>query len=165
MGGKLGIGFSDPFMGALTAPVTYVKIKQGALHLAVNPRAPRGREPDRIIADIRRGIATWQTRTGIDARFDISLKRYMYRNPKGPWIKTLLDIFGDVTGKPAKPRSSNGYTSARQLPNGVQFGPGMPGEKGTAHRANEFKRKTNFLRDTQIITEMLLRLGNLERME
>lgn len=165
LGGKLGIGFSDPFMGALTAPVTYVKIKQGALHLAVNPRAPRGREPDRIIADIRRGIATWQTRTGIDAGFDISLKRYMYRDPKGPWIKTLLDIFGDVTGMPAEPRSSNGYTSARQLPNGIQFGPGMPGEKGTAHRANEFKRKTNFLRDTQMIAEMLLRLGNLERME
>ncbi len=57
LGGKLGIGFSDPFMGALTAPVTYVKVKQGALHLAVNPRAPRGREPGRIIADIRSGIA------------------------------------------------------------------------------------------------------------
>ena len=89
----------------------------------------------------------------------------MYRNPKGPWIKTLLDIFSGVTGIKAKPRSSNGYTSARQLPNGVQFGPGMPSEKGTAHRANEYKRMTNFLRDTQIITEMLLRLGTLERME
>lgn len=165
LGGKLGIGFSDPFMGALTAPVTYVKVKQGALHLAVNPRAPRGREPDRIIADIRRGIDKWQAVTGIDASFDIKLKRYMYRNPKGPWITTLLDIFGDVTGIKAKPRSSNGYTSARQLPNGVQFGPGMPGEKGTAHRANEYKNMSNFLRDAQIITEMLLRLGNLERME
>jgi predicted dipeptidase len=165
LGGKLGIGFSDPFMGALTAPVTYVKVKQGALHLAVNPRAPRGREPDRIIAAIRQGIDKWQAETSIDATFDIKLKRYMYRNPKGPWITTLLDIFGDVTGVAAKPRSSNGYTSARQLPNGVQFGPGMPGEKGTAHRANEYKNMSNFLRDTQIITEMLLRLGNLERME
>ena len=117
------------------------------------------------IADIRRGIAKWQARTGIQASFDIRLERYMYRNPKGPWIKTLLDIFGDVTGIKAQPRSSNGATSPRQLPNGVQFGPGMPGEIGTGHRANEFKPMSNFLRDTQIVTEMLLRLGNLDRME
>ncbi len=165
LGARLGIGYSDPFMGPFTAAVTQVRIKDGALRLAVNPRAPRGKEPDRLIAEIRSGLEAWRRRSGTAVTFDITLGRYMYRNPKGPWISTLLDIFADVTGLAAKPASSSGYTSAHQLPNGVQFGPGMPGATGTAHRANEYKLLGDYLRDVQIVTEMMMRLGNLERME
>jgi predicted dipeptidase len=165
LGGKLGIGYSDPFMGPLTAAVTYVRVKEGALHLAVNPRAPRGREPEWVIGKIRKGLEAWRAKTGTKVTFDIRLKRFMFRDPKGKWIETLLDTFRGVTGVKAGPRSSNGYTSARQLPNGVQFGAGMPGERGTAHKANEFKKMSNFFTDAQILTEAILRLGNLERME
>lgn len=165
LGNKLGIAYSDPFMGALTAAVTAVGVKDGALRIAVNPRAPRGKEPEQLTAEILHALTAWQKRTGIGVGFEIDIKRYMYRDPKGKWIESLLDIFGDVTGIDAEPRSSAGYTTAGQLPNGIQFGPGMPGEKGTAHRPNEFKKLSNFLRDTQIVIEMMLRLGNLERME
>jgi len=164
-GGKLGIGYSDPFMGALTTPVTYVKVKEGALHLAVNPRAPRGKDRDVLVAEIRRALDAWTKRTGTRVDIDVKIKRFMYRDPKGPWIQALLSTFRDVTGIDAKPRSSNGYTSARQLPNGVQFGPGMPGRRGTAHKPNEFKSREHMLTDVQIVTEMVLRLGNLEKME
>jgi predicted dipeptidase len=164
-GNKIGIAYADPFMGPLTAPVTYVKVKDGALHLVVNPRAPRGKEPKQLIGAIKRALDSWKARTGTAVEIDIKIKRFMYRNPKGAWIQNLLETFRDVTGIDAKPRSSNGYTSARQLPNGVQFGPGIPGQKGRAHKPNEFKNRSNLLRDVQIITEMVLRLGNLDRME
>lgn len=165
LGGKLGVGYSDPFMGALTTPVTYVKVKEGALHLAVNPRAPRGKDRDILIAEIRRPLEAWKQRTGTRVEIDIKIKRFMYRDPKGPWIQALLSTFRDVTGIDAKPRSSNGYTSARQLPNGVQFGPGIPGRRGRAHKPNEFKSREHMLTDVQIVTEAILRLGNLEGME
>jgi predicted dipeptidase len=164
-GNKIGIAYADPFMGPLTAPVTYVKVKDGALHLVVNPRAPRGKEPKQLIGTIRRVLDGWKGRTGTTVQFDIKIKRYMYRDPKGAWIRNLLETFRDVTGIDAKPRSSNGYTSARQLPNGVQFGPGIPGQKGRAHKPNEFKKRSNLLRDVQIVTEAVLRLGNLDKME
>ncbi|MDX1482940.1 MAG: dipeptidase [Alphaproteobacteria bacterium] len=164
-GGKLGIGYSDPFMGALTTPVTYVKVKDGALHLVVNPRAPRGKDRDQLVDEIRRALDTWKRRTGTDVSISVKIKRPMYRDPKGPWIQHLLVTFREVSGIDAKPRSSNGYTSARQLPNGVQFGPGVPGQRGRAHKPNEFKLLSNLLRDVQIVTEAVLRLGNLERME
>lgn len=164
-GGKLGIGYSDPFMGALTTPVTYVKVKDGALYLAVNPRAPRGKDRDVLVAEIRRALDAWKARTGTDVAFDIHIKRFMYRDPKGPWIQALLSTFHDITGINAGPRSSNGYTSARQLPNGVQFGSGMPGRRGRAHKPNEFKSLEHMLTDVQIVTEAILRLGNLEKME
>ncbi|MEQ8194921.1 MAG: dipeptidase, partial [Rhodospirillales bacterium] len=90
-GAKLGIAYKDPFMGPLTAAMTYLKVKDGALHLVVNPRAPRGKEPEQLIKEIRRNLGTWRKRTGVDVVFDIKIKRYMYRDPKGPWIETLLD--------------------------------------------------------------------------
>ena len=165
LGSKIGVDYSHPFMGPLTAAITKIDIKDSVLRLAVNTRAPKGKEADQLTAEIRGAIEKWRERTGTRVTFDLALGTYMYRNPSGPWIATLLDIFSDVTGLPGKPVSSSGYTTAHQLPNGVQFGPGMPGETGTAHRANEFKKLGNFLRDVQIVTEMMMRLGNLERME
>jgi predicted dipeptidase len=165
LGSKLGVGYADPFMGPLTAAITKVEIKNGMLRLAVNTRAPKGKEAGQLTEEIRSALDAWRQRTRTNVSFDLKLGTYMYRNPSGPWIATLLDIFSGVTGLPGKPVSSSGYTTAHQLPNGVQFGPGMPGEVGTAHRANEYKNLGNFLRDAQIVTEMMMRLGNLPRME
>ncbi len=41
----------------------------------------------------------------------------------------------------------------------------MPGQRGRAHKPNEFKKRSNMLSDVQIATEMVLRLGNLPKME
>ena len=165
LGAKLGIGYADDFMGPLTASVTYVKLDEDVLELLVNKRAPRGKEPEQLIAEIERGLEAWRARSGVEFSLEIEQERYMYRDPKGPWIATLLDIYQGVTGREPTPESSAGATTARQLPNGVQFGLGLPDERYTGHNANEFKKIENYLMDVQMITEMLLRLGNLERME
>jgi len=67
------------------------------------------------------------------------------------------DIYSVTTGEEAKPVSSNGGTTAKYLPNAVSFGPGMPGEKYMGHTANEFKKLSNLLLDTQMFSEMMLR--------
>ncbi len=152
-------------MGPLTASVTYVKLDEDVLELSVNTRAPRGKEPERLIAEIERGLEAWRARSGVEFSLEIEQERYMYRDPKGPWIATLLDIYQGVTGREPTPESSAGATTARQLPNGVQFGLGLPDERYTGHNANEFKKIENYLMDVQMITEMLLRLGNLPSME
>ncbi|MCH8956489.1 hypothetical protein IIA28_14400 [candidate division KSB1 bacterium] len=72
------------------------------------------------------------------------------------------DNYSVTTGEEAKPVSSNGGTTAKYLPNAVSFGPGMPGEKYMGHTANEFKKLSNLLLDTQMFSEMMLRIGNLE---
>jgi len=43
LGGKLGIGFSDQFMGPLTTSLTFVSQDDKAFKLAVNLRAPKGK--------------------------------------------------------------------------------------------------------------------------
>jgi predicted dipeptidase len=164
-GRTLGIEYSDPFMGPLTTSVTYIGLHKGKFWVAVNLRAPRGKKTATLERDILDKLESWRNGASIEATFSVRVAPYMYRDPKGQWITALLNIFGDVTGLAADPVASSGATTARQLPNGVQFGPQMPGERASAHNANEFKTLKNFLLDVQIYTEMIARLGTMHSLE
>jgi acetylornithine deacetylase/succinyl-diaminopimelate desuccinylase-like protein len=85
--------------------------------------------------------------------------------PKDAWLSTLLDIFGHATGLEAKPASTTGSTTAMLMPNAINFGPAMPGKKYTAHNANEYKEISDLGADVQMFTEMMVRLGNIKRMQ
>ena len=85
----------------------------------------------------------------------------MLRNPKGKWVNALLDIASENLSLKREFRSSAGGTSIHNLPNGIQFGLSVPGEKYTGHNANEFKTVDQFLLDLQIATEMFARLGRM----
>ena len=61
--------------------------------------------------------------------------------------------------------SSAGSTTAKQMPNAINFGPAMPGKKYTGHNAKEFKEVVDLEADLQMFTEMLVRIGNLDRMQ
>ena len=50
------------------------------------------------------------------------------------------------------------------MPNAINFGPAVPGKKYTAHNANEFK-VVDLDEDMQMLTEMLVRIGNLKQMQ
>jgi acetylornithine deacetylase/succinyl-diaminopimelate desuccinylase-like protein len=76
----------------------------------------------------------------------------------------LLNIFGDTTGREAAVPTA-GSTTAKLLPNAINFGPAMPGKKYTAHNANEYKEVSDLDPDMQMFTEMLVRIGNLDRMQ
>ena len=90
---------------------------------------------------------------------------WMARDPKGAWLSTLLNIFGDTTGLEAKPVPTAGSTTAKLMPNAINFGPAMPGKKYTAHNAKEFKEVADLDADMQMFTEMLVRIGNLAQMQ
>ena len=110
-------------------------------------------------------LNSYGERTGNPFKLDVRIGNYMYRDLKGKWINTLLTTFSDVTGKEAKPLSISGATTAKQLPNGVSFGPTMPGERYTGHSDNEFKKIDNFVFDITMFTEMFMRISNLKEME
>lgn len=163
-GKKMGIDYADDFMGPLTISLTTVNRDDDRLQLGVSGRPPRGKEVEDLKNEIEEKLSAYKGSTALDFSYNVRVWNYMYRNPEGKWINVLLDIFGDVTGKEARPVSANGGTTAKLLPNAVSFGPGMPGEKYMGHTANEFKKMSNLLLDAQMFTEMILRLGNLNQM-
>lgn len=164
LGGKLGVGFSDAFLGPLTASLTYVGMDEKAFKLAVNLRVPKGKTPDVLKTEIADKLDAWSNHSHIAPTFDYSIAEPMYRNPEGEWVKALLAVASENLGMEHQYGTSAGATSVHDLPNGVQFGLARPEVKYTGHTDNEFKTVDQFLLDLQIVTEMLGRIGQLPKL-
>jgi predicted dipeptidase len=164
LGGKLGVGFSDEFMGPLTTSLTFVGQDDNAFKLAVNLRVPKGKSPETLKAEIADKLSAWDKHAKVKVDFTYSVAEPMYRNPEGEWVKALLAVASENLGMEHKFGTSAGATSVHELPNGVQFGLARPEVKYTGHTDNEFKTVDQFLLDLQIVTEMMGRVGQLPKL-
>ncbi|KIQ06240.1 dipeptidase [Pseudomonas simiae] len=164
LGGKLGVGFSDEFMGPLTTSLTFVGLDDKAFKLAVNLRVPKGKSPEKLKAEIADKLSAWDKKTKVKVDFTYSVAEPMYRNPEGEWVKALLAVASENLGMDHTFGTSAGATSVHELPNGVQFGLALPEVKYTGHTDNEFKTVDQFLLDLQIVTEMMGRIGQLPKL-
>ena len=163
-GKKLGVGFSDAFMGPLTTSPTYVGLDDKGLKLAVNLRVPKGKSPEVLKKEIADKLSAWSQATQTPVGFDYTIAEPMYRNPEGEWVQALLAVATENLGMKHTFESSAGATSVHELPNGVQFGLAMPNVKYTGHTDNEFKTVEQFMLDLQIVTEMMGRIGQLQKL-
>ncbi|MBK5529317.1 dipeptidase [Pseudomonas sp. TH06] len=164
LGNKLGVGFSDAFMGPLTTSLTYVGMDDKAFKLAVNLRVPKGKSPEKLKAEIAEKLASWSKKSHVAVAFDYSIAEPMYRNPEGEWVKALLAVSTENLGMKHEFGTSAGATSVHELPNGVQFGLAKPDVKYTGHTDGEFKTVEQFQLDLQIVTEMIGRIGQLPKL-
>lgn len=73
-------------------------------------------------------------------------------------IKTLCEVYNEVTGKNAKPIAIGGGTYARALKCGAAFGPEEVGEENTVHQPNEYITFEKIERCYKIYTLALKRL-------
>lgn len=166
LGATLGVAYKDNFMGPLTLSPTLVRAgADGKVDVTANVRMPRGNTPDDLKKAVTAKIDAWaaSSRTPADVSYDQG--NWMARDPGGAWLSTLLNVFGDTTGLEAKPVSTAGSTTAKLMPNAINFGPAMPGKKYTAHNAKEYKEVADLDADMQMFTEMLVRIGNLPKMQ
>ncbi|RMP68251.1 hypothetical protein ALQ18_00523 [Pseudomonas marginalis pv. marginalis] len=161
LGGQLGVGFSDAFMGPLTASLTFVGQDDKAFKLAVNLRVPKGKSPETLKTEIADKLNAWDKTSKVEVNFTYSVAAPMYRNPEGEWVKALLAVASENLGMQHTFGTSAGATSVHDLPNGVQFGLARPEVKYTGHTDGEFKTVEQFLLDLQIVTEMMGRVGQL----
>ncbi|RBC03370.1 dipeptidase [Pseudomonas sp. MWU12-2115] len=164
LGKKLGVGFSDSFMGPLTTSLTYVGVDDKAFKLAVNLRVPKGKSPEVLKKEIADKLTAWSKKTHVAVDFTYSIAEPMYRNPEGEWVKALLAVATENLGMKHEFGTSAGATSVHELPNGVQFGLARPEVKYTGHTDGEFKTVDQFLLDLQIVTEMMGRVGQLPKL-
>ncbi|HEX7865599.1 MAG TPA: dipeptidase [Variovorax sp.] len=165
LGEKIGLGYRDDFMGPLTFSPNLIRTgADGRLVMAVNTRMPRGRTPEELKAQVTAKINEWAAANKATVEIKYDQGNWMARDPSGQWLTTLLNIYGDTTGLEAKPVSAAGATTAKQMPNAISFGPGMPGKKYTGHSAKEYKEVPDLDADLQMFTEMLVRIGNLKQM-
>jgi len=165
LGEKMEVGYRDDFMGPLTMSPTLVRERNGKLEVTANVRMPRGATPDELRQKVAARINAWAAATQTTLEIQHDQGNWMARDPKGAWLATLLNIYGDTTGLEAKPVPTAGSTTAKLMPNAINFGPAMPGKKYTAHNAKEYKEVADLNLDMQMFTEMLVRIGNLDSMQ
>jgi predicted dipeptidase len=166
LGEKIGLGYRDDFMGPLTFSPNLIRTgADGRLVVSVNTRMPRGRTPEELKTQVTAKINDWAAANKASVEIKYDQGNWMARDPSGQWLTTLLNIYGDTTGLEAKPVSAAGATTAKQMPNAISFGPGMPGKKYTGHNAKEYKEVPDLDADLQMFTEMLVRIGNLQQMQ
>ncbi|WP_179106818.1 dipeptidase [Variovorax sp. KK3] len=165
LGEKMGVAYKDDFMGPLTMSPNLIREKDGKLEVTANVRMPRGNTPAELTSSINGKIKAWAAANQVAVDIDYQQGDWMARDPKGAWLSTLLNIYGDTTGLEAKPVPTAGSTTAKLMPNAINFGPAMPGKKYTAHNAKEFKEVVDLDADMQMFTEMLVRIGNLKTMQ
>lgn len=164
-GKQLGVAYADDFMGPLTLSPNLIKAADGKLEITTNVRMPRGKTPEQLRAEVEQRITRWSEAAKVPLILQYTQGNWMARDPKGAWLSTLLNIFGDTTGLDAKPVPTAGSTTAKLMPNAINFGPAMPGKKYTAHNALEYKELPDLRADMQMFTEMLVRIGNLKQMQ
>ena len=73
-------------------------------------------------------------------------------------IQELSRIYEKVTGLNGQPVTTTGATYARSMPNIVAFGPSFPGEKGIAHKENEYINIEHLKQMVEIYMESIERL-------
>ncbi|WP_439891415.1 dipeptidase [Ralstonia sp. 25C] len=165
LGTTMGLAYKDDFMGPLTISPTVIGDKNGRVEVTANVRMPRGKTPDALRGEVADKINAWANANHVALEISYDQGNWMARDPKGAWLSTLLNIYGDTTGLDAKPVPTAGSTTAKLMPNAINFGPAMPGKKYTAHNANEYKEVPDLDLDMQMFTEMLVRIGNLQSMQ
>ena len=156
-----GLAFTHDFMGPLTLSLTTLGTGEGGdLVAGLNIRCPVGRSRKDVDAAITAALEAWKDRTGcaqLEYAIDIGEPYYL---ESAPHIPVLLRIFRFYSGHDeAGPIAVGGGTQARLVPNGVNFGPAMPGEVYTGHSDHEFMTVAQVRLNLKMYAAMLAELA------
>ena len=159
-GEKFGdIAYSHEFMGPLTLSLSLVHEKDDKHILGINLRRPAGKEHRDLEDEIRLAIKRWQEENNIG---ELPVDIYLgdpHLIEDAPHIPVLLGVFSHYTGEEnPQPLAASGGTHARLLPNGVSFGPHMPGRAYSGHSEYEYLLYEELDLDIKMYTAMLVDL-------
>ena len=82
---------------------------------------------------------------------------------EGEFVKTLLDVYGEITGFPAYCKSIGGGTYVHGIEGGVAFGPEFEGEDNRIHGADERAKISSLLTAAEIYAKAIIRLCKGEK--
>jgi dipeptidase D len=154
------IAYADDFMGPLTLSLGTAHTDNDGVSLGINLRRPVGKTAATLESEIREAVAQWTTANGapVEIASLVILDPHDARN--APQVPVLLDIFRDFTGQEdAQAVSMGGGTHARLVPNGVNFGPCMPGKRYTGHTEHEYIERGDLVLSLKMYAAMLERLA------
>ena len=153
-GKKLGYDIYDEQMKELTSNVGLVNIKNGKVKIGIDCRVPREDHKDKMLECINKAAES------IGFEVDVhSFGGFHYVDPKGFLVKTLMNVYKDVTGDvKSEPITIGGGTYAKFIDNAVAYGPLMPGREDVCHIADEYMFDSDFLMAIEIYAKAIYEL-------
>lgn len=161
-GTGLGIVASNEAFGPLTCNAGVIEVRDGHIFQVIDVRYP-----DSITADEITMICG-ASASQFGATFEVDrVKEPFSVSADSPAVQALLDVYREVTGKPAEPFSMGGGTYARNFARAVSFGPEdssleMPAWAGTMHGPNEAANEQLLKDALRMYILAILRLNELE---
>ena len=80
-------------------------------------------------------------------------------SPDGPLVRTLLEVWEEVTGESALPVAIGASTQAQLFPDGVDFGPALTMGAYRGHGPDEFMTIDEIERNAELTIAALWRLA------
>lgn len=153
-GKGLGIDNKNEETGDLTISAGITRIKNGEIFVKFNVRYPASitkEELDNILEkkSHESGIIFMQENHNPP----------LYFSKDSILVKTLQQVYKEVTGREEEPASSGGGTYAKLMPNTVAFGPNYSGFKGNAHSFDECMDLDMLKDGMEIYAKAILELG------
>lgn len=149
-GENLGLDFHDDDSGELQLSLYSIKIIDDEINFSLSMRYPITFTEKTILDQLNSQFIDGMTLT-INRSFPSTVKDknldYMHRFSK---------IYQNDTGLDGIPVTTTGATYAREMPNIVAFGPSFPGQKGIAHKGDEWLKYSDWQMMMQIYYDCLL---------
>ncbi len=147
--------FEDDASGKITINMGNVSINHKKQELFIDIRYPVTKDEKEVITLLKNKASNY----GLDLEIIDSLPS-LYVPIDHPLVKTLSEIFEEVTGLDSTPISTGGATYARALNNCVAFGPLFPGKPKVAHENNEYVDLDDLMKSVLMYAMAIERLGN-----
>lgn len=138
--------------GALTCNMGYVHASLEKLEAGLDIRYPVTLAESFIVDKVEAAFS------GCSVRTLFSLPSH-YVEEDGFLVKSLKEVYHEMTGEKAYCLSAGGATYARTFPNCVAFGPLFPGQVGTEHQPDEYIEIDSFIKLADILAAAMIKLG------
>ena len=149
-GKNLGLNFEDRDSGKLQLSFYSISINDNDICFSLSIRYPVTYTEDMILNQINEQLISGM-RLKINRRLQSTVK-----DKKLTYMQNFSKIYEKDTGLNGTPVTTTGATYAREMPNIVAFGPSFPGQKGIAHKGDEWLKYSDWQMMTQIYYDCFL---------
>ncbi|SDH14317.1 dipeptidase PepV [Desulfosporosinus hippei] len=153
-GEGFGIALSDEPSGKLSLNLGILDMTSTNTRFVIDIRYPVTYQRDEVFQPIEK--------IALNQQFSVEIINHQeaHHVPKdSPLVQSLLKAYAEVTGLEPYAFAIGGGTYAKAIPQGVAFGPVLPGEPDGIHCPDEFISIDNLLLTTKVYAQAILNLA------
>ena len=158
-GSSAGIKCSDELSGGLTSVLSVISAENGILEAKQDIRFPVSKTSREILDRLKNSADP----AGLKMQADMISEPH-HVPEDSPFIRTLLEVYEQVTGEKGHCFSIGGGTYVHETEGGVAFGAEFPGEENNMHGADEFITEESLLKNAKIFAAAIVRLCSDENL-